>query len=58
MGDGLWKWIRDEDGTAVVEYALLLVVVVLISAAAWTALKNEVTTALGAATNSISQPYG
>ena len=58
MGDRFWNWTKDEEGAAVVEYALLLVIVVIVSVGAWTGLKNEVKTALGAATNSISQPYG
>ena len=49
---------KDEEGTAVVEYALLLVVVVVASVGAWIGLGNQIKTAIGACNNSISQPLG
>ena len=51
-------WLRDQEGMATVEYALLLVLVVVATIGAWVGLGVKVRTALATATNSISQPMG
>jgi Flp pilus assembly pilin Flp len=58
MGYRPRKWLQDEEGTAVVEYALLLAVMVVVSIGAWIGLGNKIKLALGTCTNSISQPLG
>ncbi|MGI5819698.1 MAG: Flp family type IVb pilin [Armatimonadota bacterium] len=51
MMRALW---RDEDGTATVEYALLLTVVVLATLAAWGSLGRAVGNAVTASVDTIS----
>ena len=47
-------WV-DEEGSASVEYALLLVVIVVGCLGAWTGLRNRLILALGAVENSLSE---
>jgi len=48
----LW---RDELGTSTVEYALLLAVIVMASAGAWTGMRTALTHALTAATDALGE---
>ena len=48
--------LRDEEGTASLEYALLLSLVAIASIGAWMGLGAKVKTTIVALTNSISQP--
>ena len=47
----LW---RDEDGVATVEYVLMLVIIVVGAAAAWTALRGAITSGVNAATTELT----
>ena len=48
----LWK---DEEGLTSVEYALLLVLVVIVAITAWQTLGNRVTTKVGEVNNAIGE---
>lgn len=52
------NWMRDEEGMATVEYAMLLALTVVAVIGAWLGLGVKVKQAVAAATNSISQPLG
>lgn len=50
----VWELVRDEDGTATVEYALLLSLVVIASIAAWQSLSDTLANVLRESTNTIA----
>ncbi len=47
MFDALKRLWNDEDGLSTVEYALLLVLIVIVGVAAWTTLGNNVSAKVG-----------
>lgn len=56
MRTWLSQWVRNEEGMATVEYALLLALVVVAAIGVWVALAGKLKAAIATATNSISQP--
>ena len=52
----LRRWLRDEQGVATVEYALLLALLAVASVGAWMGLSSKIKLTLATATNAISQP--
>ncbi len=55
MSRALYRFWCDEAGTATVEYALLLVVIVVGSLGAWTGLRDKMIEALQGVQDSISE---
>lgn len=55
-GQALWRWLGDEEGTATVEYALLVCAVALATAEAWVALMEKIRDVLVTATGALSAP--
>ncbi len=54
----LRNWVRDEEGMATVEYAMLLALVVVATIGAWMGLGARLRTAIATATATISEPLG
>jgi Flp pilus assembly pilin Flp len=53
MLKSLKKLWNDEDGLTTVEYALLLVLIVVVAVTAWTTLGNNVTKAVNIVSNNV-----
>ena len=54
MMDGLRRFWNDEEGMTTVEYALLLVLIVVVAVTAWTTLGSNVNTKVLTAGNAIA----
>lgn len=58
MTKRLLTWMKDEQGMATVEYALLLALVAVAAIGVWMGLAEKLKAAIATATNSISEPLG